>query len=186
MWFSQSGNYINKPAIIEIYTCNHVGIWLQFIDKKQRGVVCLVSRYLCSHWSVSRYIKIVRQTSEPWSIFGRESVSACRNPKCLNVDRPTDDRQKKKLSFDGWAMIDGWSTDSSTTASTEEIDHRRRKKLLPGPTDTTWSADEKKRSNSAKTMADELPTVAQRIPFLLKTRLPLVVFFLNMTSLRFK
>lgn len=35
--------------------------------------------------------------------------------------------EKKLLSFDGWTMIDGWSTDYSTTASTEEIDHRRRK-----------------------------------------------------------
>lgn len=134
-------------------------------------------RYLCSHWSVSRYIKIVRQTSEPWSIFGRESVSACRNPKCLNVDRPTDDRQKKNCL----SMVGRWST----------VGRRTLQRLLQLKKSTTVaeknyylarrtqnrSADEKKRSNSAKTMADELPTVAQRIPFLLKTRLPLVVFF---------
>lgn len=176
MWFSQSGNYINKPAIIEIYTCNHVGIWLQFTDKKQRGVVCLVAAIYAVIGSSVDISKLFDRPANPGQFLVVNQFLPAEIPNALmSTDRRTTDQ--KNLSFDGWAMIDGWSTDSSTTASTEEIDHRRRKKLLPGPTDTTWSADEKKRSNSAKTMADELPTVAQRIPFLLKTRLPLVVFF---------
>lgn len=186
MWFSQSGNYINKPAIIEIYTCNHVGIWLQFIDKKQRGVVCLVAAIYAVIGPSVDISKLFDRPANPGQFLVVNRFLPAEIPNALmSTDRPTTDKKKNCLS-----MVGRWST----------VGRRTLQRLLQLKKSTTVaeknyylarrtqnrSADEKKRSNSAKTMADELPTVAQRIPFLLKTRLPLVVFFLNMTSLRFK
>lgn len=66
------------------------------------------------------------------------------NKVILNALMSTNQRQtEKNLSFDGWTMIDGWSTDYSTTASTEEIDHRRRKCYYLARRTQNWSADEK-------------------------------------------
>lgn len=52
------------------------------------------------------------------------SIPRSENSKCLNVDRPTTDLT---LFLDGRTMIEGFSTDYSTTSSTEEICHRRNK-----------------------------------------------------------
>lgn len=185
MWFSQSGNYINKPAIIEIYTCNHVGIWLQFIDKKQRGVVCLVAAIYEVIGPSVDISKLFDRPANPGQFLVVNRFLPAEIPNALmSTDRPTTD--KKKLSFDGWAMIDGWSTDSSTTALTEEIDHR--KKIITWPDGHKISRPTKKRGRTRQRQwlmnCRLLPN--KRIPFLLKTRLPLVVFFLNMTSLGFK
>lgn len=120
-----------------------MGIWLQFIDKKQRGVVCLVAAIYAVIGPSVDISKLFDRPANPGQFLVVNRFLPAEIPNALmSTDRPTTD--KKKLSFDGWAMIDGWSTDSSTTASTEEIDHRRRKKLLPGPTDTKLVGRRKK------------------------------------------
>lgn len=68
-----------------------------------------------------------------------------------------------KLSAEGRTMIEGRSTDYSTT-----LGHRHKKILYLDPTNTKLVVRPKKRSISAKKMAAERPTAAQIILFSLK------------------
>lgn len=64
------------------------------------------------------------------------------------------------MTADDPTMVEGSSKDYSTTVSAEDINHGRRKKILTWHADTKLVGQPKKRSISAKTAADELPTVA--------------------------
>lgn len=114
MWFSQSGNYINKPAIIEIYTCNHVGIWLQFIDKKQRGVVCLVAAIYAVIGPSVDISKLFDRPANPGQFLVVNRFLPAEIPNALmSTDRPTTD--KKKIVFrwlgDDRRLVDGLFND---------------------------------------------------------------------------
>lgn len=97
--------------------------------------------------------------SSAWlPITYRQTVNDYRKiqmPKC----GPSDDRQEICRT-----MINSFSTGFSMTVSTKDIGHRRIKNFTLARLTQNESADEKKRSISGKTTADELSTVARIIP----------------------
>lgn len=96
---------------------------------------------------VSLYWK--KRPVDPWSIFGRHSVSDGRDlrktqmPEC----RPTVDRHNN-LSADGRTMIECCLTYYLTTTSTEEIGHRLKNYNLTRRTQKLVGRQKKKKSNS--------------------------------------
>lgn len=105
------------------------------------------------------------------------------NKVILNALMSTNQRQTEKKPVFWWLdndrrLVDGLFNDCFNRRNRPSS----KKMLLLGPTDTKLVSRRKSRSKSAKTTADELPTVARRIPFLLETSRPLVVIFFNVTE----
>lgn len=186
MWFSQSGNYINKPAIIEIYTCNHVGIWLQFIDKKQRGVVCLVAAIYAVIGPSVDISKLFDRPANPGQFLVVNRFLPAEIPNALmSTDRPTTDKKKNCLS-----MVGRWSTvgrrtlqrllqlKKSTTVAEKNYYLARR---------TQHGRPTKKRGRTRQRQwLMNCRLLPKESHFCLKHVCRWSFFFLNMTSLRFK